>query len=123
MSRWLALVLGSVAGGVARYGFAGLVYDRLGSDFPYGTLAVNLSACFLIGFLDSLAESRFLLGPEARVLLMTGFCGAYSTFSTFMLETSNLLKDGQFARAAANVGLSLAIGFLLFRAGAFIGEL
>ena len=122
MNRWLALVLGSIAGGFARYFAAGAVYNRLGAEFPHGTLVVNLSACLLIGFLDSLAE-RFLIGPETRVLLMTGFCGAYSTFSTFILETSNLVKDGEFFRAVINVVVSVGAGFLLFRLGAILGGL
>jgi|SRR5581483_11539840 len=122
MNRWWGLVAGSVAGGFARYLAAGAVYDWLGSEFPYGTLVVNLSGCLLIGVFDGLAE-RFVLRTEMRVLLMTGFCGAYTTFSTFILETSNLMKEGQLGRAAANVFLSVIAGFVLFRLGAILGEL
>ena len=118
----MALIVGSIAGGFARYLAAGAVYDRFGSEFPHGTLVVNLSACLLIGFLDSLAE-RFLLGPETRILLMTGFCGAYSTFSTFILETSHLVRDGELGRALTNVFVSVVAGFFLFRLGLVLGEL
>lgn len=122
MNRWIGLIVGSIAGGFARYAVAGAVYGWMGSEFPYGTMIVNLSACLLIGFFDGLAE-RFLIGPDVRILLMTGFCGAYSTFSTFILETSNLIKDGEFGRASVNVALSLIAGFILFRLGALLGEL
>ncbi|MBI4397369.1 MAG: fluoride efflux transporter CrcB, partial [Elusimicrobia bacterium] len=100
-----------------RYGLAGLVYGRMGTSFPHGTLAVNLFGCFLIGLFDGLAEEKFLLGPNARILLMTGFCGAFTTFSTFMLETAGLIRDGEIVRALFNVGLSLVAGFILFLIG------
>ncbi len=122
MDKWMSLVTGTLAGGVARYALAGIIYQALGTRFPYGTLAVNLSGCFLIGFLNSLAEVKFMLGPNARVMLMAGFCGAYTTLSTLMLESSNLLKDGETARALANVAATLIIGFLLFRLGEIIGK-
>lgn len=115
--KWLGLAAGSLAGGFARYFLAGAVYGALGARFPYGTIVVNLSGCFLIGLLNSLAEDKFLLGTEARLLLMAGFCGAFTTFSTFMLETSNLVKDGQWTYALANILVSVVLGFALFRAG------
>ena len=122
MIKWGYLVLGSIAGGIARYTLAGKIYDKLGTTFPYGTLVINISGCLLIGFFNSLAEDKFLLGPNERVLLMTGFCGAYTTFSTFMLETGNLLRDGEFVLSFLNIGLSLILGFALFRLGALLGK-
>ncbi|MBI4423435.1 MAG: CrcB family protein [Elusimicrobia bacterium] len=122
MDKWTSLAAGTLAGGVARYVLAGLVYQALDARFPHGTLAVNLSGCFLIGALNALAESKFLLGPNARVLLMTGFCGAFTTLSTLLLETSNLLKDGEAARAFVNVAATLLFGFLLLRLGELLGE-
>lgn len=122
MDKWMSLVAGTLAGGVARYVLAGAVYQAVGTRFPYGTLAVNLSGCFLIGLLNSLAETKFLLGPNARVLLMIGFCGAFTTLSTLMLETSNLMKDGETVRALANVAATIVFGFLLFRLGEISGE-
>lgn len=122
MEKSISLIAGTLAGGVARYALAGVVYQAMGTRFPYGTLAVNLSGCFLVGFLNSLAEAKFLLGPNARIMLMVGFCGAFTTLSTLMLETSNLLKDGETARAFANVAATLIIGFVLFRVGEILGE-
>ena len=121
--KWICLAVGSLAGGFSRYVLAGAVHRRWGSDFPHGTLVVNLSGCFLIGLFDSLAETKFLLGPNARVLLMTGFCGAFTTFSTLMLETANLIKDGEAARGLLNVGTSLLLGYFLFRAGTLTGDI
>ena len=123
MLKWAYLVAGSIVGGILRYVFAGAVYKRLGAGFPYGTLAVNLTGCLLIGFFYSLAEEKFLLGPDERVLLMTGFCGAYTTFSTLILESSNLISSGEWLRSLSNVGVSIVAGFLLLRAGAMIGKL
>lgn len=122
MDKWLSLVAGTLVGGVARYVLAGSVHQLTGSRFPYGTLVVNLAGCFLIGMFNSLAEIKFLLGPNARVLLMIGFCGAFTTLSTLMLETSNLMKDGEILQALANMTATIVFGFLLFRLGEIVGE-
>lgn len=123
MSKIIYLAIGGASGTLARYLVGGFIYQLLGTRFPYGTLAVNLSGCFLIGILTTIAESKFLLSPNLRVSLMIGFCGAYTTFSTFMLETSNLIGDGQTMRALANVVLSVIVGFIVFRFGMFLGEI
>ena len=123
MTRFLMLAAGSLAGGFARYYMAGFVYRALGPSFPYGTFAVNMTGCFLIGFLSSLADKKFLIGPDGKLLLMIGFCGAFTTFSTFMLETANLMKDGQTWQAFLNVILSVVLGFLVLRLGILAGEL
>ncbi|MBI2095858.1 MAG: fluoride efflux transporter CrcB [Candidatus Omnitrophica bacterium] len=123
MTKLVYLGVGTFFGGFARYFLAGAVHRTLGAEFPYGTLAVNLLGCFLIGFLNAVSEERLLLGPGGRLLLMTGFCGAFTTFSTFMLETGNLLKDGELPRAFLNVVLSCVAGYLVFRIGALVGDL
>lgn len=123
MMKWIQLAAGGVAGTFARYLLAGAVYSVLGTGFPYGTLVVNLTGCFLVGFLAALAEEKFLLGPSARLLLMVGFCGAFTTFSTFMLETANLMKDGETGRAFLNVLASVVAGFFVFRLGVFLAEI
>ena len=121
--KWIALAAGGVAGTVARYTLSGFVYRFAGTDFPYGTLAVNLAGCLAIGFLSALSDEKFLLSPNARLLLMAGFCGAFTTFSTFMLETNNLIRAGEMLRAFGNVAVSITAGFFLFRAGIFLAEL
>lgn len=122
LSRFSALTLGFLAGGFARYVVGTRLYALTGTAFPWGTFAVNLSGCFFIGLFDAWAESRMALGPEARLLLMTGFCGAYTTFSTLILETNGLLLDGQFLRAAANFLGSGVLGLALLRAGMLLGR-
>ncbi|HAZ07341.1 MAG TPA: chromosome condensation protein CrcB [Elusimicrobia bacterium] len=121
MGKWIGLVAASAAGGIARYVLTGAVYQVFGTRFPYGTLVVNLSGCFLIGVLNSLSEIKFLLGPNARMLLIIGFCGAFTTLSTLMLESSNLMKNGDTVRAFANVAATIVIGFFLFRMGEVLG--
>ncbi len=122
MGKWTGLMIGSLAGGIARYVFSDALHRALGADFPYGTMAVNLTGCFLIGVFDALAEFKFLLSPEARVTLMTGFCGAYTTLSTLILETNNLFKEGDTRYALANILGTVLGGFLLLRAGMLVGE-
>ena len=123
MVKIVALAIGSLAGGFARYYLAGAVYRIFGTTFPYGTLAVNLTGCFLIGLFSVLAEEKFLIGPNGRLLLMVGFCGAFTTFSTFIFETSNLMKDGETLQTLLNITLSVIAGFLVFRMGVLLGEL
>lgn len=123
MTKIIALAIGSLAGGFARYYLAGAVYRIFGTTFPYGTLAVNLTGCFLIGLFSVLAEEKFLIGPNGRLLLMVGFCGAFTTFSTFIFETSNLMKDGETLQTLLNITLSVIAGFLVFRMGILLGEL
>ena len=122
MGKWIGLTAGGILGTFARYFLSGFVYRVLGTTFPFGTLAVNLIGCFLIGFLAVLAEEKFLLGPAARVFLMIGFCGAFTTFSTFMLETANLTKDGENLYAFLNIALSVILGFLVFRLGVMLAR-
>lgn len=123
MSKLVNLIAGGVAGTLARYFLAGAVHRFLGPGFPYGTLVVNLTGCFIIGFLMSISENKFVLNTDAKLLLMVGFCGAFTTFSTFIMETNSLIKDGETLRALANVLASVVAGFLIFRVGSFIGEM
>lgn len=123
MRPWACLVAGSVVGGVSRYLMAGWVFRAAGCEFPYGTLAVNLAGCLLIGLFEGLAEGHgALIGQEGRLLLMTGFCGAFTTFSTLALEMSNLLRSGHLARAATYVIASVLVGLLLLNAGILLGR-
>ncbi len=122
MTKLLYLGIGTLAGGFARYFLSGAVHKSFGATFPYGTLIVNLLGCFMVGFLNAIAEEKFFLGPNGRMLLMTGFCGAFTTFATFMLETGNLVKNGEFFRAFLNIVLSLIAGFIVYRLGIFLGK-
>jgi CrcB protein len=97
-------VLGGV-GAIARFLLDGAVSERTGSAFPWGTLAVNASGAFVLGLAASLHE-------DARRLVATGLIGAYTTFSTWMLETQRLGEDGRLRLGVLNVVLSLAVGML-----------
>lgn len=119
---WLALILGSVAGGVMRYVVAGAIHLWGGSAWPYGTFVVNISGCFLIGWFTSFGESRGWTDPAAKLFLVTGFCGAYTTFSTLIFETAELLKSGQGSWGIVNVVASVAVGFACFLAGDRLGR-
>lgn len=109
-------------GSLARYGLAGLVQRNAGDVFPWGTLVVNLSGCFIAGFLWTLTENRITLGGDMRAVVFIGFFGAFTTFSTFMLETSALLRDGEWLPAAGNVMLHVIIGVLAVVIGMTIGR-
>lgn len=106
--------IGGFLGALARYGLSGLVHRIHGtSDFPYGTLAVNLSGCLLIGVLAGLMEGRQMFTPEFRLFALVGVLGGFTTFSTFGYESFILMRDAQFVRVAANVGLHVIGGLLL----------
>ena len=122
MRKIAALTFGTLMGGFGRYYLSGIVYRLFGSGFPFGTLAVNLIGCFLIGFFFMWGEERSYFSPELRTLLMIGFCGAFTTFSTCMLETGELLRDGQVWQGIANIGVSVIGGFIVFRLGVLLGQ-
>ena len=98
-------------GSVARY-LLGSAVQELSSrpDFPLGTLCVNVVGCFVIGMVSELAESRSLITPETRALLVVGFLGGLTTFSSFSNETMNLARDSDFKLMALNIGLQLGLG-------------
>lgn len=106
----LLIALGGALGSVARFLLAGWVHSSFPRlAFPLGTLAVNAAGCFVIGALAALLEVRQLLSPEARLFLMVGILGGFTTFSTFALETLALAHDAQYARALTNVGAQICL--------------
>lgn len=119
----LALACGSLFGGFGRYFLSTRLSLLAGQDYPWGTLAVNLSGCFLIGLFEALSSKDSLFGHEGRLLFIVGFCGAFTTFSTFAGETDHLLRHGRFALAAANALTSVLLGLVLFRVGAWTARL
>lgn len=120
---YLYIALGAVAGAPLRYYLSGKVQDIAPATFPYGTLVVNVTGCLVIGLLLSIAEDRELLSREARLLLVTGFLGSYTTFSTFGWETYELLRDVEFVRTAGNILLSVLGGLFGVWAGSAIARL
>ena len=112
----LIAIFGAV-GTLARYGLQGVVQIRAASTFPYGTLLVNLSGCFLLGLIGQFTLNRMVISPDWRVAIAVGFFGGYTTFSSFGWETAKMLEDGEWLRASAYVGASVAVGLLLSVAG------
>src|SRR6266404_1956031 len=112
----LIAIFGAI-GTLARYGLQGVVQIRLGSTFPYGTLVVNLSGCFLLGLIGQFTMNRMVISPDWRVAIAVGFFGGYTTFSSFGWETAKLLEEGAWLRASAYVGASVVAGLLLSVAG------
>ena len=103
MGKVLLVGVGGFLGSVARYLVSGYIQDRTGELFPFGTLAVNVIGCFVIGGLSELAEARAFLSPESRALVVVGVLGGFTTFSAFGNETVNLLRDGEWAFAVMNL--------------------
>jgi CrcB protein len=108
MVEALAIAAGGAAGAVSRWLLASGVHRWLGREFPWGTLAVNVSGSFAMGLVALLLVERLALGPAWRAGILVGFLGAFTTFSTFALETVELAGEGAGGRAAANILLSVA---------------
>ena len=107
MQQLLAIAGGGAIGAVLRFGIASNIYRWLGRDFPFGILVVNVVGSLLIGFLFALIVERGILSIEWRAALMVGFLGAFTTFSTFSMETVLLLEAGEPVKAGLNVLLSV----------------
>jgi fluoride exporter len=105
----ILVFIGGGIGATARYGLQGAVHRIMGSDFPYGTLAVNILGSFLIGFLMSAFEDRFLVNPALRIFLTIGILGGFTTFSSFSYETMALIRDGSLAAGLGNIAASLLL--------------
>lgn len=112
----LIAIFGAV-GTLARYGLQGLLQVRMGGAFPYGTLLVNLSGCFLLGLIGQFTLSRMVISPDWRIAIGVGFFGGYTTFSSFGWETAKMLEDGEWLRATLYVGASVIAGLFLSVAG------
>ena len=115
--------IGGFAGAITRYLVDGAVSDRTSGGFPWGTLVVNLSGSFLLGLLFAMTAERAILPAEVRGPVLIGFIGAYTTFSTFMLESWRLVEDGATALALANLFGSVALGLVAVVAGLSLGRL
>ncbi len=122
MSQLLAIALGGAAGAVMRFMTSTGVHRLAGRDFPYGTLTVNVLGSLLMGFLYILLIERASLSPEWRAMLLVGFLGAFTTFSTFSIETLNLMENGELIKAGLNVLLSVSFCLLAAWLGIIAGR-
>jgi fluoride exporter len=111
MLAYLWIAIGSALGGMARYWCSGFAAARFGETFPWGTIAVNVIGSFIIGFFATISgpDGRLLVPSLARQFVMLGFCGGYTTFSSFSLQTLNLVRDGEWLQAAGNIALSVVL--------------
>lgn len=106
---FLIVALGSALGGVLRYWLSNVVYNFLPATFPFGTMLVNFAGSFIIGATIFGLSDRSLISQDLRLFLTVGFCGGFTTFSTFSLETVNLLRNSEYTLAGLNIGMSLII--------------
>ena len=119
---YFSIAVGGAAGALARYLVDTWVSNRVGTSFPWGTLIINLTGAFVLGLLATLAIERAVLPSTIRPPLMIGFLGAYTTFSTWMLDSWRLLEMGSWVAAAGNLVGSMALGLVAVGAGIVIGR-
>jgi fluoride exporter len=121
--NFLLIFIGSGIGGLTRYGVANLIYYLFGRHFPLGTLIVNISGSLLMGFLFVLILDRAnQIAPHLRALLLIGFLGGYTTFSSFSIETVNLFENGEIVSAMMNIVLSVVLCLSATWVGIILGR-
>jgi CrcB protein len=125
MYAYILIAIGSALGGTARYWLSGTIADRIGQTFPWGTIIVNISGSLAIGFFATLTgpDGRLFVPGVWRQFFMIGVCGGYTTFSSFSLQTLNLVQDGEWWYAAGNILASVVLcllGVWLGHAGALL---
>ena len=122
MIRYLLVVIGGGAGALARYVGASAIMTRFGGKFPLGTLVINVTGSFLIGFLMTILTERFKLDPNWRLLLVVGFLGGYTTFSSFEWETYTAVREGALWTGMLNVVSSIMVGYVAVWLGAMLAR-
>ncbi|MFZ0736580.1 MAG: fluoride efflux transporter CrcB [Candidatus Acidiferrales bacterium] len=122
MIKYLMVGIGGALGSILRFWVGGYISNRLTTRFPYGTFVINITACFLIGFVVTLLSEKAHWSPNWRYLIPIGFIGGYSTFSTFEYETFRVFQEGEFFMAALNVVLSVVVGWVSVWLGVITGR-
>jgi len=117
MFRTLFVGIAGLAGTLLRYWLSGFVARRYGETFPVGTMVVNVLGCLLAGAIFNLTEERFLINPTLRTVILIGFLGGFTTFSSYGLQTFTLLRDGEFGLATLNVAVSNVLGLVMVWVG------
>ncbi len=120
LQMYLAVAAGGALGTAARYFLSGAIANAFGQTFPWGTLVINVTGSFIIGFFGALTgpDGRFLVSGIARQFVMVGICGGYTTFSSFSLQTLNLMNDGEWLYAGGNIVGSVFLCMLFVWLGA-----
>lgn len=119
---YLWIALGAVAGASARYFLGGYVAKIIPSSFPFGTLLINVSGSFLLGFFLIWTSERVLVDPRWRLLVAIGFCGSFTTFSSYAFETFGLFEQGQWMLVTANIIASNALCLISVLGGAALAR-
>jgi len=122
MTQIIAIAAGGAAGALFRFWVSTGVYNLLGRSFPFGTLAVNVLGSLVMGFLYVLLLDRMTVPPELRAALLVGFLGAFTTFSTFSIETLNLIEQADFFKAGLNMVLSVTACVMACWFGVLLGR-
>ncbi len=122
MIRYLLVVIGGGTGALARYVAASAIMTRFGGRFPLGTLVINVTGSFLIGFLMTILTERFKLDPNWRLLLVVGFLGGYTTFSSFEWETYSSVREGGLWTGMLNVVSSVMLGYVAVTLGSMLAR-
>lgn len=112
MRIFWSVAVGGALGCVSRYYLTAFIQQRAGPSFPVGTLVINITGSFLLGFIMRYALQSGAVSVETRMLLTSGFCGGYTTFSTYSYETAMMLDDGEYGRAALYVGSSVVLALV-----------
>jgi len=120
--NYLWIALGAVAGASARYFLNGLIARNVSSAFPYGTLFINVTGSLVLGFFLSYSTERVLLDPRWRLLIAIGFCGSYTTFSSYAFESFALIEHGQWALATFNILTSTVLCLAAVMVGAALAR-
>ncbi len=120
--NYLIIGIGGFVGAIVRYVIAIWIGQRWGRSFPLGTFVINVTGSFLIGLLMTLMTEKIIENPQWRLLLVVGFLGAYTTFSTFEYETGALLRDREWMYAGLNVIGSVFVGFIALKLGEMIAK-
>ena len=121
--KLLGLAIAGACGTLLRYGLAGVAQRASDSEFPWGTVVVNVVGCFFAGAFWAYAQDRVNISGEMRAVVLVGFLGAFTTFSAFMLETGGLLRDAQWTAALVNALLQNVIGVVFLFVGLAVGRL
>lgn len=122
LHKLLYLGLAGAAGTLARFWLSGVIQKNVPTEFPFGTVVVNLAGCLFFGLLWAILESRLSLSGQMRIVIFLGFFGAFTTFSTFAFETSQLLDESQWLWAAGNILLQNTLGIVAMITGLTIGK-
>ncbi len=123
MINYMIVFAGGGTGAAVRFALGTWIGQHWGRSFPLGTFVINVSGSFIIGLLMTLMAERFIENPQWRLLLVVGFLGGYTTFSSFEYETGKLVTDGEYLYAIMNAVLSVVLGFAALKTGDILAKI